>query len=152
MEKNLTAFIQQVMQTPANADEAVEVCSVAQDPGYLCLAAIRRRNAPLELASLIKSFPDLPKLVSEAFGAEAVTFVAWDSQKETFICNAFAPTPVKKVSIVHDLLLGIDIANVVVEYDRLSEAFGENGRRARLVAMLTRQDLEIHSEGYLSPN
>jgi hypothetical protein len=118
--------------------ETIDVCDAVRADGQLMLVAIRGLES-----SSFEIPPDLAKGLADQYGVEEAILIPWHVEPERFIANAFAPAHVDRVALEYDAVLGAKVAKVFINEDELDQAFGPNGVRPSLVAMLSGQDVEI---------
>jgi transcription antitermination factor NusA-like protein len=85
----------------------------------------------------------IERRIAKMLGVRTVYLVKWDAETNQFIANALSPARPHRVYFQYEADFGEEIAKVVVDEDQLDAAFGPEGLRTRLAAMLTEQSIEV---------
>ncbi|MCL4543634.1 MAG: transcription termination factor NusA [Chloroflexi bacterium] len=129
------------IEVPEIHDGAVEIKSIAREPGSRSKVAVWARQEGLDPVGACVGVRSvrIQNLVKELNG-EKVDIILWDPDPEVYVAHALSPASVLTTRILeHE-------KKVVVEVpaDQLSLAIGKEGQNARLASRLTHWNIDIH--------
>ena len=130
------------MEVPEIYSGAVEIVSIARDPGYRSKVAVRAKQDGVDPVGSCVGLRGIriQNIVSELQG-EKIDVVEWHKEAPKYIANALSPSQVMHVN----LNTGNSFAEVVVPDRQLSLAIGKDGQNARLASRLTGWSIDIRS-------
>lgn len=131
------------MEVPEIFSGAVEIESIAREPGSRSKVAVRARQDGVDPVGSCVGLRGvrIQNIVNELHG-EKIDVVEWNKEVPIFIANALGPAQVVKVELNHD----DETAMAVVPERQLSLAIGREGQNARLAARLTGWKVDIKSD------
>ena len=130
------------LEVPEIHSGAVEIKSIAREPGMRSKVAVAARQANVDPVGSCVGMKGqrIQKIVDELSG-EKIDVVLWDPDMSVYIANALSPAQVLSV----DLNEEHKTASVLVPERMLSLAIGKEGQNARLAAKLTGWRIDIKS-------
>ena len=130
------------LEVPEIYRGAVEIKSIAREPGYRSKVAVAARQEGVDPVGACVGLRGIriQNIVNELSG-ERIDVVQWDPDPARFVANALSPAQIVDVSIAN----GENTAAVVVPDRQLSLAIGKEGQNARLAAKLTGWRIDIRS-------
>ncbi len=130
------------MEVPELAEGAVEIKSIAREPGNRTkLAVISKSDGVDPVGALVGQRGTRVMAVNNELGQEKIDIVEYSEDPEKFIANSLSPAKVQAVEI-----LPRREARVYVPEDQLSLAIGKGGQNVRLAAKLTGWKIDVRSE------
>ncbi|WP_298406011.1 transcription termination factor NusA [uncultured Chloroflexus sp.] len=130
------------MEVPEIYNGAVEIKSVAREPGLRTKVAVAARQEGIDPVGSCVGMRGIriQNIVNELNG-EKIDVVQWSSDPREYIANALSPAQVVEVHLHdHD-----HTALVIVPDKQLSLAIGKEGQNVRLAAKLTGWRIDIKS-------
>lgn len=132
------------MEAPELASGAIEVKSVAREPGSRTKIAIASTDPHVDpVGSLVGQRGVRVSTVMSELGGERIDIIEWSEDQSAFIKESLSPASVVEVVL--------DEANhrakVTVSEDQQSLAIGRGGQNVRLAAKLTGWNIDIESTG-----
>lgn len=134
------------MEVPEIYNGAVEIKSVAREPGLRTKVAVAARQEGIDPVGSCVGMRGIriQNIVNELNG-EKIDVVQWSSDPREYIANALSPAQVVEVHLHdHD-----HTALVIVPDKQLSLAIGKEGQNVRLAAKLTGWRIDIKSAAAL---
>lgn len=130
------------MEVPEIYSGAVEIVSIARDPGYRTKVSVRAKQDGVDPVGSCVGLRGIriQNIVSELQG-EKIDVVEWNKEAPKYIANALSPSQVMHVN----LDTTNSFAEVVVPDRQLSLAIGKDGQNARLASRLTGWSIDIRS-------
>lgn len=130
-------------EVPEIYDGAVEVVSVARDPGSRAKIAVRSKDGSIDpVGACVGMRGSRVQAVVNELQGEKIDIIQWSPDVATFVVNALAPAEVSKVVLDEEA----ERIEVVVPDDQLSLAIGRRGQNVRLASQLTGWDIDIMTE------
>ena len=130
------------MEVPEIYNGAVEIVSIAREPGSRSKVAVRARQDGVDPVGSCVGLRGvrIQSIVNELMG-EKIDVVEWSKEPARLIANALSPAQVLRVELDSEAQSAV----VVVPDRHLSLAIGKEGQNARLAARLTLWDIDIRS-------
>jgi N utilization substance protein A len=131
------------MEVPEISSGAVEIMSIAREPGIRSKVAVAARQEKVDPVGSCVGMRGvrIQNIVNELYG-EKIDVIEWSPDAATFIANALSPA--KPTSVQLSEGDGENrIATVIVPSDQMSLAIGKEGQNARLAAKLTAWRIDI---------
>jgi len=134
------------MEVPEIYNGAVEIKSIAREPGIRTKVAVAARQEGIDPVGSCVGMRGIriQNIVNELNG-EKIDVVQWSSNPKEFIANALSPAQVVEVQLRDDE----HAATVIVPDKQLSLAIGKEGQNVRLAAKLTGWRIDIKSASAL---
>ncbi|MBO9358223.1 MAG: transcription termination/antitermination protein NusA [Thermomicrobium sp.] len=128
------------LEVPEVASGAVEVMSIAREPGQRSKVAVAARQDKVDPVGACVGVRGvrIQSIVTELSG-EKIDVIEWSSDIRTFIANALSPA--KPITVI--LNEDEKVARVVVPPEQMSQAIGKDGQNARLAYKLTGWRIDI---------
>ncbi|MBI4225108.1 MAG: transcription termination/antitermination protein NusA [Candidatus Sungbacteria bacterium] len=131
------------IEVPEIASEAVEIKSVAREPGSRSKIAVVSHESGVDpVGSLVGQKGVRVSTVIQELGGEKIDVIAWVEDPVKFIANALSPAKVIDVLINEER----KEAQAMVPEDQLSLAIGKAGQNVRLAAKLTGWRIDVRSD------
>lgn len=131
------------IEVPEIASEAVEIKSVAREPGSRSKVAVVSHESGVDpVGSLVGQKGVRVSTVIQELGGEKIDVIAWVEDPVKFIANALSPAKVLDVIINEER----KEAQAMVPEDQLSLAIGKAGQNVRLAAKLTGWRIDVRSD------
>ena len=130
------------MEVPEIFNGAVEIMSIAREPGARSKVAVRARQENVDAVGSCVGLRGIriQNIVNELQG-EKIDVVQWHKDPSVYLANALSPAQVMRVDLNEE-----ENGTLVVVPDRqLSLAIGKEGQNARLAAKLTGWKVDIKS-------
>ena len=130
------------MEVPEIFNGAVEIVSIAREPGSRSKVAVRARQDGVDPVGSCVGLRGvrIQSIVNELMG-EKIDVVEWSVEPARLIANALSPAQVLRVELDSEAQSAV----AVVPDRHLSLAIGKEGQNARLAARLTSWDVDIRS-------
>ena len=130
------------MEVPEIYNGAVEIVSIAREPGSRSKVAVRARQDGVDPVGSCVGLRGvrIQSIVNELMG-EKIDVVEWSREPARLIANALSPAQVLRVELDSEAQSAV----AVVPDRHLSLAIGKEGQNARLAARLTAWDIDIRS-------
>jgi len=130
------------LEVPEVAEELVEVCAIAREPGFRTKIAVHSRDPRVDCVGACVGVQGsrIKSIVDEVNG-EKIDIVRWSEQVDALIANTLKPAEIASI----DLDENHKHALIIVPEDQLSLAIGKRGQNVRLAAKLTGWDIDIKS-------
>ena len=130
------------MEVPEIYNGAVEIVSIAREPGSRSKVAVRARQDGVDPVGSCVGLRGvrIQSIVNELMG-EKIDVVEWSKEPARLIANSLSPAQVLRVELDSEA----QSAMAVVPDRHLSLAIGKEGQNARLAARLTSWDIDIRS-------
>jgi N utilization substance protein A len=130
------------MEVPEIFNGAVEIVSIAREPGSRSKVAVRARQDGVDPVGSCVGLRGvrIQSIVNELMG-EKIDVVEWSREPARLIANALSPAQVLRVELDSEAQSAV----AVVPDRHLSLAIGKEGQNARLAARLTAWDIDIRS-------
>ncbi|MCI0868611.1 MAG: transcription termination/antitermination protein NusA [Chloroflexi bacterium] len=130
------------MEVPEIFSGAVEIDSIAREPGSRSKVAVRATQDGVDPVGSCVGLRGvrIQNIVNELHG-EKIDVVEWNKEAAIFLANALSPAQVMKV----ELNVDDKTATAVVPERQLSLAIGKEGQNVRLAARLTGWRVDIKS-------
>lgn len=130
------------MEVPELAEDAVEIKSVAREPGNRTKVAVASKASGIDpVGALVGQRGTRVMAVNNELGNEKIDIAEWSEDPEAFIANALSPAKVERVEI-----LPRREARAYVPENQLSLAIGKGGQNVRLAAKLTGWKIDVRSQ------
>ena len=131
------------LEVPEIFNGAVEIKSVAREPGYRSKIAVCSKHSDVDPvgACVGPKGSRVQAIVGELKG-EKIDIIEWSDEPQAFVASSLSPAKVIKVETNPD---GKSAMVLVPDY-QLSLAIGKEGQNARLAAKLTGWKIDILSE------
>ncbi len=130
-------------EVPEIAEGAVEVVTIAREPGARTKIAVRSRDSDVDpVGACVGMKGSRVQAVVQELRGEKIDIVVYDDEIQRFAINALAPAEVLKV-IANPATKTLQI---LVADDQLSLAIGKRGQNVRLASMLLGWKIDIKSE------
>ena len=130
------------MEVPEVADGAVEIKTLAREPGSRTKVAVASNAEGVDpVGALVGQRGTRVMAVNNELGQEKIDITEWSENPEKFIASALSPAKTKSVEI-----LPRREARVYVAEDQLSLAIGRGGQNVRLAAKLTGWKIDVRLE------
>lgn len=130
------------IEVPEIMSGAVEIKSIARDPGSRAKIAVRSIEKGVDpVGSLVGQRGVRVNAVINELGGEKIDIISWSEEPDQFIANALSPAKVSEVKIFPRKKEAV----VVVPEDHLSLAIGKGGQNVYLAAKLTGYKIDIRS-------
>jgi transcription termination/antitermination protein NusA len=130
-------------EVPEIYDGAIEVKSVARDPGSRAKIAVYSADSGVDpVGACVGMRGSRVQAVVAELQGEKVDIVQWSPDPATYIINALAPSEPIKVVVDEDE----NRIEVVVPDDQLSLAIGRRGQNVRLASILSGWSIDIQTE------
>ncbi len=131
------------LEVPEISDGAVEIKSVAREPGMRSKIAVYSKNESIDpVGSCVGQKGLRVQAVVDELRGEKIDIVKWNQDPAKYIANSLSPAKVVSVAINET----DKISRVIVPDYQLSLAIGKEGQNARLAAKLTGWKIDIKSE------
>lgn len=131
------------LEVPEIASEAVEIKSIAREPGSRSkIAVVSHEQGVDPVGSLVGQKGVRVSTVIQELGGEKIDVIAWVEDPARFIANALAPAKVIDVEVNEKR----KDAQAIVPEDQLSLAIGKAGQNVRLAAKLTGWRIDVRPE------
>lgn len=131
------------IEVPEIASEAVEIKSVAREPGSRSKVAVVSHESGVDpVGSLVGQKGVRVSTVIQELGGEKIDVIAWVEDPVKFIANALSPAKVLDVIVREER----KDAQAIVPEDQLSLAIGKAGQNVRLAAKLTGWRIDVRSD------
>ena len=128
------------LEVPEIESGAVEICSIAREPGSRTKLAVRATEENIDpVGACVGARGARVGAVVEELQGEKMDIVVFSEDICQFVASALSPADVISVS----QLTGQKACRVVVPDDQLSLAIGKEGQNARLAARLTGCKIDI---------
>ena len=130
------------MEVPEISHGAVEIVTMAREPGARSKVAVRARQDGVDPVGSCVGLRGvrIQNIVNELLG-EKIDVVEWSKDTNRFISNSLSPSQVLRVDLDEET----KTATAVVADRQLSLAIGKEGQNARLAAKLTGWNVDIRS-------
>lgn len=130
-------------EVPEIYDGAIEILSVARDPGSRAKIAVRSKDSSIDpVGACVGMRGSRVQAVVNELQGEKVDIILWSPDLATFIVNALTPAEITKVVLDEDQ----NAVEVVVPEDQQSLAIGRRGQNVRLASLLTGLEMSIMTE------
>lgn len=130
------------LEVPEIADRAVEIKSIAREPGSRTKIAVASNVEGVDsVGALVGQRGTRVMAVNNELGQEKIDIIEWSEDPEKFVMNALSPAKVESVEILERRE-----ARVYVPEDQLSLAIGRGGQNVRLAAKLTGWKIDVRSQ------
>ena len=130
------------MEVPELAEGAVEIKSIAREPGNRTKIAVASTSDGVDpVGALVGQRGTRVMAVNNELGNEKIDIIEWSDDIEKLIGNALSPAKVEKVEI-----LPRREARAYVPESQLSLAIGRGGQNVRLAAKLTGWKIDVRSQ------
>ena len=130
------------MEVPELAENAVEIRSIAREPGNRTKIAVASNTEGVDpVGALVGQRGTRVMAVNNELGNEKIDIAEWSDDPERFIANALSPAKVERVEI-----LPRREARAFVPENQLSLAIGKGGQNVRLAAKLTGWKIDVRSQ------
>ncbi|MDA0769455.1 MAG: hypothetical protein BZY79_06105 [SAR202 cluster bacterium Casp-Chloro-G4] len=128
------------MEVPEVFSGAVEIDSIAREPGSRSKVAVRATQDGVDPVGSCVGLRGvrIQNIVNELHG-EKIDVVEWNKEAAIFLANALSPAQVMKV----ELNIDDQTAKAIVPERQLSLAIGKEGQNVRLAARLTGWKIDI---------
>lgn len=131
------------LEVPEIYEGAVEIKSIAREPGQRSKVAVRSLDDRLDpVGACVGPKGSRVRTVVSELRGERVDVILWDEDPGRYVANALSPAKVNRVLIDEEKRY----AGVIVPDDQLSLAIGKEGQNARLAARLTGWHIDIKNE------
>lgn len=132
------------MEVPELASGAIEVKSIAREPGSRTKIAVASVDPHVDpVGSLVGQRGVRVSTVMAALGGERIDIIEWSEDQSAFIKEALSPASVLEIELNEEEKR----AKVSVSDDQQSLAIGRGGQNVRLAAKLTGWNIDIISSG-----
>ena len=130
------------LQVPEITEGAVEIISVAREPGMRSKISVYAKDAEIDaVGSCVGPKGIRVQSVVDELNGEKIDIVKWSEDSAKYIANALSPAKVVSVAVNEKE----KVSRVVVPDYQLSLAIGKEGQNARLAAKLTGWKIDIKS-------
>jgi N utilization substance protein A len=130
------------MEVPELAEGAVEIKSIAREPGNRTKIAVASSSDGVDpVGALVGQRGTRVMAVNNELGNEKIDIIEWSEDIEKLIGNALSPAKVERVEI-----LPRREARAYVPESQLSLAIGRGGQNVRLAAKLTGWKIDVRSQ------
>jgi N utilization substance protein A len=130
------------MEVPELAEGAVEIKSIAREPGNRTKIAVASSTDGVDpVGALVGQRGTRVMAVNNELGNEKIDIIEWSEDVEKLIGNALSPAKVERVEI-----LPRREARAYVPESQLSLAIGRGGQNVRLAAKLTGWKIDVRSQ------
>ena len=130
------------MEVPELAEDAVEIKSIAREPGNRTKVAVASKTEGVDpVGALVGQRGTRVMAVNNELGNEKIDIAEWSEDPETFIAKALSPAKVERVEIMPRRE-----ARAYVPENQLSLAIGKGGQNVRLAAKLTGWKIDVRSQ------
>ena len=130
------------MEVPELAENAVEIKSIAREPGNRTKLAVASASEGVDpVGALVGQRGTRVMAVNNELGNEKIDIIEWSEDPEKLIGNALSPAKVEKVEIMPRRE-----ARAYVPESQLSLAIGRGGQNVRLAAKLTGWKIDVRSQ------
>ncbi|MBI2482902.1 transcription termination/antitermination protein NusA [Candidatus Uhrbacteria bacterium] len=131
------------MEVPEVASGAVQVMSVAREPGSRAKVAVRSTQENVDpIGACIGQRGTRVQTVIAELSGEKIDIIQHDEDPQRFIANSMAPAKVSRVELHPDARVAV----VRVPADQFSLAIGRSGQNVRLAARLTGWKITVQEE------
>ena len=132
------------MEVPELAEGAVEVKSIAREPGNRTKIAVASTSEGVDpVGALVGQRGTRVMAVNNELGNEKIDIVEWSDDPEKLIANALSPAKAERVEIMPRRE-----ARAYVPEGQLSLAIGRGGQNVRLAAKLTGWKIDVRSQSH----
>lgn len=130
------------MEVPELAEDAVEIKSIAREPGNRTKVAVASKTEGVDpVGALVGQRGTRVMAVNNELGNEKIDIAEWSEDPEMFIAKALSPAKVERVEIMPRRE-----ARAYVPENQLSLAIGKGGQNVRLAAKLTGWKIDVRSQ------
>lgn len=130
------------MEVPELAEGAVEIKSIAREPGNRTKLAVASTSDGVDpVGALVGQRGTRVMAVNNELGNEKIDIIEWSDDAEKLIGNSLSPAKVEKVEILERRE-----ARAYVPESQLSLAIGRGGQNVRLAAKLTGWKIDVRSQ------
>jgi transcription termination/antitermination protein NusA len=130
------------MEVPELAEGAVEIKSIAREPGNRTKIAVASTSEGVDpVGALVGQRGTRVMAVNNELGNEKIDIIEWSDDADKLIANALSPAKVEKVDIFERRE-----ARAFVPESQLSLAIGRGGQNVRLAAKLTGWKIDVRSQ------
>jgi N utilization substance protein A len=130
------------LEVPEIAEQIIEICAVARDPGMRAKIAVKTNDRRIDpVGACVGVRGSRVQVITEELGGERIDIILWDQSDAQFVINALAPAEVESI-VVDEENHSMDIA---VAEAFLSQAIGRNGQNVKLASQLTGWRLNVMS-------
>jgi transcription termination/antitermination protein NusA len=130
------------LEVPEIASKAVEIKSVAREPGSRSKVAVHSSQSGIDpVGSAVGQKGVRVSTVISELGGEKIDIIEWSEDPLVFVASAISPAKVLDVDIDEKNKTAL----VTVAEDQLSLAIGRGGQNVRLAAKLTGWKIDIRS-------
>jgi N utilization substance protein A len=132
------------MEVPELAEGAVEIKSIAREPGNRTKIAVASTSEGVDpVGALVGQRGTRVMAVNNELGNEKIDIIEWSDEPEKLIGNALSPAKVESVEISQRRE-----ARAYVPEAQLSLAIGRGGQNVRLAAKLTGWKIDVRSQAH----
>ncbi len=128
------------LEIPEIKSGAVEVKSIARDPGVRCKVAVLSKDEKIDpIGSCVGQKGVRVQNIMDELNGERIDVIQWSENVEDYIKTALAPA---KVQVI-ELFDKEKRAKVYVQPDQRPLAIGKQGQNVRLASILTEWEIDI---------
>jgi transcription termination/antitermination protein NusA len=128
------------LEIPEVKTEAVEVKSIARDPGVRCKVAVSSEDEKIDpIGSCVGQKGVRVQNIMDELNGERIDIIEWNDEIDKYIKAALAPAKTAKL-VLNEKTKN---AKVYVDSDQRPLAIGKNGQNVRLASILTGWELDI---------
>jgi N utilization substance protein A len=132
------------MEVPELAEGAVEIKSIAREPGNRTKLAVASTSEGVDpVGALVGQRGTRVMAVNNELGNEKIDIIDWSDDAAKLIANALSPAKVEKVDVFERRE-----ARAYVPENQLSLAIGRGGQNVRLAAKLTGWKIDVRSQAH----
>jgi N utilization substance protein A len=132
------------MEVPELAEGAVEIKSIAREPGNRTKLAVGSTSDGVDpVGALVGQRGTRVMAVNNELGNEKIDIIQWSEDPAKLIANSLSPAKVEKVDIFERRE-----ARAYVPENQLSLAIGRGGQNVRLAAKLTGWKIDVRSQSH----
>jgi len=132
------------MEVPELAEGAVEIKSIAREPGNRTKIAVSSTTTGVDpVGALVGQRGTRVMAVNNELGNEKIDIIEWSEDPEKLIANSLSPAKAERVEILERRE-----ARAFVPESQLSLAIGRGGQNVRLAAKLTGWKIDVRSQSH----
>jgi N utilization substance protein A len=132
------------MEVPELAEGAVEIKSIAREPGNRTKIAVASTSEGVDpVGALVGQRGTRVMAVNNELGNEKIDIIEWSDDPDKLIANSLSPAKVERVDIFERRE-----ARAYVPEAQLSLAIGRGGQNVRLAAKLTGWKIDVRSQAH----
>lgn len=132
------------MEVPELAEAAVEIKSIAREPGNRTKLAVASSSEGIDpVGALVGQRGTRVMAVNNELGNEKIDIIEWSDDPAKLIANSLSPAKAERVDILERRE-----ARAYVPESQLSLAIGRGGQNVRLAAKLTGWKIDVRSQSH----